>query len=269
MRPKVDKLRVYFRVWLTLTKQQFQQQIVNARAAAILFIIGKLFRFATAFLLLYLVVGRAKLISGYTLPQAIFILALFNLMSQIFQMLMRGIYMFRQKVVDGTFDFYLLNPLSELFYSLFSYTDPMDLLLFLPYLGITFWAALQTGAHLTLSSVALVFVLLILAFITILAWHIFMISIGIRYLEVDNIIMLYRDLEKMAAFPVNMYGPVGSAILTYIVPLALFATIPANLIFGLFNPWGIIFFAVLAAVQLKLALWFWHRSLLTYSSASS
>jgi len=43
----------------------------------------------------------------------------------------------------------------------------------------------------------------------------------------------------------------------------------ANLVFGLFNPWYLLAFAALAFVQLKLALLYWKRSLLTYSSASS
>ncbi len=254
---------------MRLTLQQFQTQISNARGAALLFIFGKLFRLATAFLLIYLIVGRAKLIAGYELPQAIFILALFNLNSSITQLFMRGIYVFRQKIVDGTFDFYLLNPLSELFYSLFSYTDPMDLLLFIPYLGITIWAGIGTGFAFTLPLIILIIITLILAEIMIISWHIVMMGIGIRYLEVDNTIMLYRDLEKMAAFPINMYGRLGSIFLTYIFPFALMATIPANLVFGLFNPWSLLGFAVLAILELKLALRFWHNSLLTYSSASS
>ncbi len=267
MKQKVVK--AYFRVWLKLTTQQFQQQIGNARGAALLFIFGKLFRLATAFLMVYLIVGRAQLIAGYTLPQAIFILALFNLVSSATQMFMRGIYLFRQKVIDGTFDFYLLNPLSELFYSLFANTDPMDLLLFIPYAGIVVWAWTGTGYPITLITCILLLFALVLAEITVVAWHIFMISIGIRYLEVDNTIMLYRDLEKMAAFPINMYGRFGSAFLTYIFPFALIATIPANIVFEIFNPWYLLCFAALALVQLKLALWYWHRSLLTYSSASS
>lgn len=261
--------KAYLKVWLKLTSQQFQSQVANARGAAILFIFGKLFRLGTAFLMVYLIVGRAKLIAGYDLPQAIFILALFNLTSSVTQLFMRGIFVFRQKIVDGTFDFYLLNPLSELFYSLFSYTDPMDLLLFIPYVGITIWAGLGTGFAFTLLTILLMIVTFVLVEIMVIAWHIIMIGIGIRYLEVDNTIMLYRDIERMAAFPIGMYGKLGSIFLTYILPFALMATIPANIVFGLFNPWYLLGFALLAYLQLRFALWFWHKSLLTYSSASS
>lgn len=266
---QINHVRAYINVWLKLTAQQFQSQIANARGAAALFIFGKLFRLSTAFLMLYLIVGHAKLIAGYDLSQAIFILALFNLSSSITQLFMRGIYLFRQKVVDGTFDFYLLNPLSELFYSLFSSTDPMDLLLLIPYFVLTIWAWLGTGYPLTLASILAVTAVIILAQVVILAWNIFIIGIGVRYLEVDNTIMLYRDLEKMAAFPIEIYGKYGASVLTYLFPFALLATIPARLVFGLFNPWFLLGFALIALIQLKLSLWYWHRSLLTYSSASS
>jgi len=266
---RIKHLKAYLRVWLKLTAQQFQSQVANARGAAVLFIFSKLFRLGTAFLMLYVIVGRAQLIAGYNLSQAIFILALFNLIASLTQLFMRGIYLFRQKVVDGTFDFYLLNPLSELFYSLFSNTDPLDLILFLPYMGIVIWAWIGTGYPITLFSILLLLAIVFIVEIMILSWHIFIISIGVRYLEVDNTIMLYRDLEKMASMPIEIYGKWGASLLTYVFPFALMATIPARIIFSLYNPWYLLAFALLAFIQLRLALWFWRRSLLTYSSASS
>jgi len=274
MRQKEDSMkpyliRAYWKVWLKLTIQQFQQQIANSRGAAILFIFSKLFRLGTAFLFIWVIIDKAKLLVGYNLEQAILILALFNLISSITQLFMRGIYIFRQKVVDGTFDFYLLNPLNELFYSLFSYTDPLDLVLFIPYVGIVLWAWIGTGASITFSTILILISTILIVEILILAWHIVIISVGVRYLEVDNTIMLYRDLERMAAMPIEIYGKIGSSVLTYVFPFALMATIPARIIFGLYNSWYLLGFALLALVQLKLALWCWRNSLTHYSSASS
>lgn len=266
---KTNHFKAYVRVWLKLTAQQFQSQIANSRGAAILFISGKLFRLGTAFLMLFVIMGKAKLIAGYTLPQAILILALFNFVSTVTQLFMRGIYNFRQKVVDGTFDFYLLNPLSELFYSLFSYTDPMDALLVIPYLGLVGWSWVNAGYVITIVPVLTLLMILVIASFMIVSWHIVILAIGIRYLEVDNTIMLYRDLEKMAAMPIEIYGKAGETILTYIFPFALMATIPARLVFGLYNPLYLLGFAILAIIQFRLSLYLWRRALLTYSSASS
>lgn len=262
-------MKAYLRVWLKLTIQQFESQIANSRGAALIFLFGKLFRLSTAFLMLYVIMGKAKLIVGYTLPQAIFILALFNFVSTISQLFMRGIYIFRQKVVDGTFDFYLLNPLSELFYSLFSYTDPIDTFLVVPYIALVVWSAANAGFPLTIYTIIALLLIMVIAFVMILSWHILIISIGVKYLEVDNTIMLYRDLEKMAAMPIEIYGKVGAGIMTYIFPFALIATIPARYIFGLYNPLYLFGFAILSLLQFKLALYLWGKALVSYSSASS
>jgi ABC-2 type transport system permease protein len=266
---KAHMLKAYARVWFKLTAQQFQQQVANSRGAALLFIFGKVFRLATALLLVYVVVGKAELISGYSLNQAIFLLLLFNLISTIGQLFLRGVYLFRQKVVDGTFDFYLLNPLSELFYSLFSSTDPLDMIVLVPYIFLTGWGWVNAGYAITLANLILIGVIIFLAVLMMVAWHIIIIAVGVKYLEVDNTIMLYRDLERMGGFPVNIYGKIGENILTYGFPFALMATVPANLIFGLFNPWYLIGFALLALAQLKIALWLWRAALKSYSSASS
>ena len=266
---KIQHLKAYVRVWLKLTIQQFQSQVANARGAAALFIFGKLFRLASALFLVYVVVGKAKLIAGYSLNQAIFLLMLFNLTQTISQLFLRGVYLFRQKVVDGTFDFYLLDPLSELFYSLFSSTDPLDIIVSMPYFFLVGWAWVNTGYAITLPVVLLLLVIIILSTLMVTAWHIVIIAVGVRYLEVDNTVMLYRDLERMGSFPVSIYGKFGENLLTYFFPFALMATIPAQLVFGLFNPWFLLLFALFAFIQLRLSLWFWHRSLLSYSSASS
>lgn len=266
---QLHHIKAYARVWLKLTAQQFQTQIANARGAALIFIFGKVFRLASALLLVYVVVGKAELIAGYTLQQAVFILLIFNLTSTIAQLFLRGVYIFRQKVVDGTFDFYLLNPLSELFYSLFSYTDPMDVLLLIPYIYLTLWAWVNAGFAITGINLFLFVASIAIATLMIIAWHIVIIAVGVKYLEVDNTIMLYRDLERMGAFPVSMYGRIGENILTYVFPFALLATIPADIVFGVFNPWYLLGFALLALVQLKISLWIWRSALKSYSSASS
>lgn len=262
-------LKAYAKVWFKLTGQQFQEQIANNRGAAVIFILGKLFRLGSALLIVYIVIGQAKFLSGYSLNQAIFLLLLFNLTQTVSQLILRGVYQFRQKVVDGTFDFYLLNPLSELFYSLFSYTDPMDVIVTGPYIFFVGWAWVNAGYAITLANVLWILAMLMISMVMVIAWHIVIIAVGVKYLEVDNTIMLYRDLERMGGFPISIYGQIGANILTYAFPFALMATIPADLIFGFFNPIFLLGFAILALVQLQISLFIWRRCLQSYSSASS
>ncbi len=259
----------YWKVWLRLTKLQFETQVANSRGAAIIFLFGKVMRFVFAFVFLTAVVGRAQSLAGYSLPQAIFVLALFVWASTFTQLLFRAVYMFRQKVQDGSFDFYLLTPLNPLFLSLFSAADPMDLMLMLPYTYIVGWAWVSSGYPITALSLLIVLVCLVLMFVFAFAIHTVVIAIGVRYLEVDNLIMLFRDVEKMATYPVDIYDRYVGGLLTYVLPIAVTATIPAKLIFGKMSPLILLVFTLLAYVQTKIALFFWHRALSHYTSASS
>lgn len=262
-------LRAYWRVWWRLTTLQFQQQVANARLAAVFFILGKLIRLASAFLFIYVVVGKTEALAGYSLPQAVLILAIFNFIQTFTQLFFRGVYLFRQKVVDGSFDFYLLNPLSELFYALFSYTDPLDLFLIVPYGGIVVWALGYAGYSLTFSTFLLFLAAFALACLLVFSLHVLVVSIGVRFLEVDNTIMLYRDLEKMAAYPIQIYGRAGELIFTYLIPFTLLATTPARLIFGLASPSVLLYFIPFTLIITLASLSIWRRSLKSYSSASS
>lgn len=266
---KLKDVKKYWRVWLRLTKLQFESQVANARFAATIFILGKVSRFLFVFILTSVVIGRAQSLLGYNLSEVIFMLALFVWASTLTQLLFRGVYQFRQKVQDGSFDFYLLTPLSPLFLSLFSAADPMDLLLMIPYTYIVGLTWQQSGHPFTLAAFLFVLFAVILMFAFAFTIHTLVVAIGVRYLEVDNLIMLFRDIEKMGSYPIDIYGPYVGGFLTYVIPIAMSATIPAKLVFGQTNPVILLGFLVLAVIQVKFALWIWGRSLAHYTSASS
>jgi ABC-2 type transport system permease protein len=259
----------YWKIWARLTALQFESQISNSRGAATIFIVGKVFRFAFAFIFITAILGRAQNMTGYTLSEAIFILALFVWGSTATQLFFRGVYMFRQKVQDGSFDFYLLTPLNPLFLSLFSTTDPMDVLLMIPYTYILGVSWIASGHPITIAAVLLVIFCMITMFAFAFAIHTVIVAIGVRYLEVDNLIMFFRDIEKMGTYPIDIYDRYVGGVLTYVIPIAIIATVPAKIVFGELSPWYLLVFAALAAVEVRLALWLWNRALTSYTSASS
>lgn len=265
----IKTLIKYWNVWARLSSLQFTSQISNSRGAALIFILGKVVRFVFAFIFITAVLGRAQNMTGYTLGEAIFVLALFVWGSTLTQLFFRGVYMFRQKVQDGSFDFYLLTPLNPLFLSLFNTTDPMDIILMIPYTYILGLAWVASAHPVTLTTILLVVLCITTTFAFAFAIHTLIIAIGVRYLEVDNLIMLFRDIEKMGTYPIDIYDRYVGGVLTYIIPIAIIATIPAKIVFGELSPWYLLIFTILALVEVKLALWVWDRSLRFYTSASS
>lgn len=259
----------YLKVWLRLTKLRLIEQLINTKLGGLLFLSGKIIRLVFQVLFVYILVGRTNAIAGYSLYEALFILLILNITGTIVQMLLRGVYMFRQRIIDGTFDFFLINPLNELFYSLFSYTDPLDIVMLIPSLIALFWVWAHTSIPITVATILILFIFIIIALVFAVAWHTIVIASGIIFLEVDNIIMVYRDVESMARFPIDIYGKTIQFTLTYIMPIAILATIPAKVLLGR-SPMALLpFFALLSLLNMYLAIRYWNFALTKYSSASS
>ena len=263
-------LKIYLKVWFHLAKLRFIDQIVNTRLGGLFFILGKFTRLLFQTFFLFILLRQTHQLVGYTFYQTLFILSLLNLSSTLIQMMLRGVYLFRDHIINGTFDFFLLNPLNELFYSLFSYFDPLDFFMLIPSLTFLFFVWFKLDLSFTLTHFFILISFLLIAFIFALSWHILAISFGIKFFEVDNLILIYRDLEKMGRFPIEIYNHIWQFILTYLTPTAVMATIPVKVLLGKqpFLPSFSLSF-VLTGSSLILSLFLWRFSLRSYSSASS
>src|SRR5206468_966378 len=134
----------------------------------------------------------------------IFFFITFNIIDTLPQFFLRDVYRFRQQIINGYFDYTLIKPMSPLFKSLFGGSDILDLFILLLMIGILFIGFQHIG-HITTWGVVFYILLLINAFIISLAFHIAVISLGILTTEVDNAILLYRDLTQMGRFPIDIY----------------------------------------------------------------
>lgn len=273
MNPKVAKFiklaRKHLRVWLYTSKINIMARLINTRFGALVFIGGKFIRLGFQVIFIWVILKEADSLAGYSMNQALFILLTLNLTGTIIQLFLRAVYLFRQRVVSGSFDFLLLFPVNELFFSLFSDLDPMDLVTIIPYALAVAWFWTMAGFPVTIAAVTAYILFIIVALIFAIAWHTVIISFGILFLEADNLIMVYRDIESMARLPLEVYGRRIELFLTFLVPIAVIAAIPAKIAFSLISPWIVLPFFLFGLFQVYLANRFWHFALRRYSSASS
>jgi len=239
-----------------------------SRSGAAMFLVGKGLRFAFFLLFLIILQTRTQGIEGYNLWQIIFFFATFNLIDTLPQLFFREVYRFRSYVVSGEFDFFLTKPISPLFRSLLGGSDILDFPLFLVSVGFTIWIANKLEIASLLSVVAYL-LLLANAFVIAMALHIFVIAVGVLTTEVDNTIMLYRDITQMGRIPVDVYREPLSWIITFIIPVGIMMTFPAKVLMGALS-WQLIPASFLiSAVFLALSLKFWKFALKNYTSVSS
>lgn len=239
-----------------------------SRFSAFLFILAKILRFAF-FLVFLLILGtKTKLVSDYNLWQMIFFFCVFNLVDSITQFFLREVYRFRSYVVSGDFDYYLTKPISPLFRSLFGGSDILDLPMIIIAVILTIIAILQIGP-ITIPNLIIFLILILNGLILAFALHIFILAVGVLTVEIENSIMIYRDMTQMGRVPIDVYHQPLRALVTFAIPVGIMMTFPAKALMGLLS-WQFVLIAILISLSaIFLSLKFWRYALTQYSSASS
>lgn len=262
----VKRLRYYSKIWWMLTRDSFSV-VLGQRVALLFFLTGKLIRFSFFIGFLYFLILGTSNLAGYTSNQAIFFFLIFNVLDVLSQFFFREVYRFRPKIISGDFDLTLVKPANSLFISLMGGADFIDLITIPP----LFFAVYYVGSFLSpsLAQVGLFFLLVINGLVIATAFHIAVLAFGIITLEVDHMIMIYRDLTSFGRFPVDIYKQPLQGILTYLIPVGIMITFPAKALMGLMSGEGILFSFIVGTVAMIIALRFWHFALTKYTSASS
>ncbi|MBI3486013.1 ABC-2 family transporter protein [Candidatus Daviesbacteria bacterium] len=257
----------FFKIWWLLTSLS-SQVALRSSFGAILFFVGKILRFGLFIAFILVLESKVKSIAGYSIWQMILFFSTFNLIDVTAQFLLREVYRFRSYIVRGEFDFILIKPLPPLFRSLFGGSDILDLPILILSIILIIISMTKVG-DINLTNILLFLLLTINGLIIALAFHIFTLGIGILTTEVDNTIMLYRDLTQMARFPVDIYRQPAQSLLTFVIPVGIMITFPPKALLGLLSPILIIISLTLGVVFLYLSLRLWNFGLKHYQSASS
>ena len=101
------------------------------------------------------------------------------------------------------------------------------------------------------------------------AIHLVVAGFAILTAEIDNLVMIYRSLNRAAVVPTDIYSTVFRFILNYIVPITVIFTIPAKALLNLLSFDGVLYSFIVTYTFFIAAIWFWHFSLRHYTSASS
>ncbi len=260
-------MKRYFKLWWFFTKNTTNLAL-QSRFGSVFFMIGKFIRFFMLFYFLYILLSETKTLAGFNLYEIIFFYATFNVVDVIPQLLLRETYRFRYYVIQGFLDYILTKPMSPLFRSLFGGSDVLDIPMLILSLGFLVYAGMNIGP-ITFIGVLLYLLLVFNAVIIAFSVHIFILGFGIMTADIDNSVMLYRDITRMGQIPVDVYKAPVSFIITFVLPVGIMMSFPVKALLGLLS-WPMVLIAfIFAGVFLLSSLWFWQFSLKQYQSASS
>jgi len=244
---------------------------LQARVGIVFFLAGKLFRFLFLLVFILLLFGKTKIISGYSLNQAVIFYLTFNVVDSLTQILFREVYRFRPLVVSGSFDMVLLKPMHPFTKILFGGIDYMDILFVIPYLFLVVLFFFKTIAFPysifnILSSLLIYILFLFNSLILASAFHIVVLALGIITTEVDHTIMIYRDLSGLGRFPMEIYKEPIRSLFTFIIPVGVMMSFPSKALFGLLSGQFMWYTFGISLSSFVFSLVFWNYALKRYQS---
>lgn len=220
-------------------------------------------------LILFVVYGRTNSVAGWGKGDALVLGASVFLMNAFFNAFFFSLQEIPQQVRLGTMDYVVTKPIDTQFWvstRRFNFDQ----------IGTLFAGCVMLAVGIRLSHAApdvrdwSAFLVLIASATAIFyAFNLALMTTAIWLVRVDNLWVLGESLVGVARYPVDIYGAGLQRFLTFVVPLAFLATVPARELVKGFDFQAVLVGAAWGLATLVLARLFWRKAMRCYTSASS
>jgi ABC-2 type transport system permease protein len=209
-------------------------------------------------------------VAGWTYPETLVVIGWFALMKGILE---GAVNPALAAVVDhirkGTLDFVLLKPADAQFLVSTAKFEPWRVIDVLAGAGVIAFAFHRMGRAPGPVELALAAAVLVSATVILYSLWILVVSAAFFVVKVDNLSFLFLSLYDAARWPADVFPTVLRIVFTFVIPLAVLTTIPAEALLGRIGPLQVVYTAAGAAGFALLARLVWLRSIGRYTSASS
>ena len=262
------------RRYLRLLAVQVRASTAIAMQYRVQFLVeGALALFWTGWSLVPLLVvfgGGRRVVAGWTFEEALVVMGWFTLMKGVLEGAVNpSLTTVVEHIRKGTLDFVLLKPADAQFLVSTAKFEPwrvVDVLGGLVIFGVAFH---RMGRLPAAGGVGLALVLLGCAAVILYSLWILVVAAAFVVVKIDNLSFLFISIYDAARWPADVFRGVLRFVFTFLVPLAVMTTFPAEALLGRLAPGragaialGALLFAACARVV-------WLRSIARYTSASS
>jgi ABC-2 type transport system permease protein len=235
-------------------------------------ILSSILNLVTGILGIAILFGQIKAVNGWGVFETMALLGVYLIVAAL-----RGLFIgpglealagMDGEIWAGKFDFVLLRPLNtQTFVSLRKWRlfSLFDLLLGV---GVLVMAAVNLPGGLSFVNVA-GFLLALVSGLSILYAILLIFSALVFWSPGVLFTWIFDGLFQMSRYPMGMYPGWLKMALTWIVPVGMITTVPAEALTGMLNPWMLAASMVLAAILLTAGTLLFRVGLRRYASASS
>jgi ABC-2 type transport system permease protein len=228
----------------------------------------------TGFAFVWVVLQRFPSLAGWTLAQVAFLYGLRLVAHAAWLVPMNALVGIEWAVREGVFDRYLLRPLNPLVQLLTTRTMRVgglgDLLTGVAILGT---AAVLADVHWTVGTIVLAALAVLGGALIEGGIQLAIASLSFRLLSIFQISHFVDDLfSRFGSYPLKVFGGTAEWLLTWVVPVAFVAYVPASVILDQqmrLAPWAALLPPLIGMVIFAAAYRFWQRQLRHYQSTGS
>ena len=223
---------------------------------------------------LLVVYGVRKEVSGWSLNEALVVVAWFTLLRAVLEgAVSPSLTAVVEHVRKGTLDFVLLKPADAQFLVSTAKFEPWRLIDVAGAVVIFSYAFAKIGHWPSPAQVVTGLVFLALAVLILYSIWILVVSAAFWVIKVDNLSYLFGSLFDVGRWPIDVLRGVWrgtlTMVFTFVFPVALMTTYPALALLGRLDGKTALLALAGGGVFAVVARWVWQRALAMYTSASS
>lgn len=213
--------------------------------------------------------GRTS-VAGWTLGEALVVSGWFILLQGVLEGAINpSLTSVVEHIRKGTLDFVLLKPADAQFLVSTAKFEPWRAINVLTGIGVFVYAFRLLGHPPSLLGFLSSVLLLVTASMLLYSLWILTVSAAFYVVKVDNLTYLFSSIFDAARWPSSVFRGVLRFVFTFVIPLALMTTYPAQAMLGKLTAQTLLFAVVGSVLFALLARLIWLRSIGKYTSASS
>jgi viologen exporter family transport system permease protein len=228
----------------------------------------EVFWMATALIPLMVVFRIRPVVAGWSFGEALMVLGWFTFLEGVLEGAINpSLVSVVEHIRKGTLDFVLLKPADAQFLVSTARFQPWRAINVVTALGIFAWGFHLLGRSPTPGAIGTASVMMIAAVAVLYSLWILTVSAAFYVVRIDNLTHLFNAVFDAARWPVGVFRGVLRFVFTFVVPLALMTTYPAQALLGTLPPTTLLVALGGAVVVFAAARAVWLASIARYTSA--
>ena len=228
----------------------------------------EVFWMATTLVPLLVVFGMRKTVAGWSFPESLMVMGWFTFLQGVLEGAINpSLASVVEHVRKGTLDFVLMKPADAQFLVSTTRFAVWRAINTVTAGAIFVWGFVLLGRPPSPSAIAFAVVSLVSAVAVLYSLWIVTVSAAFYVVRIDNLSYFFNAVFDAARWPVSIFRGIARFVFTFVVPLGVMTTYPAQALLGTLRASTLLASLVAAVVALVVSRAVWTASIARYTSA--